>query len=255
MRPPLLSCVCAIVSGLFALGCSADAAKVEARDVLRLSHCPEDSTCDLWADGRSIVTVQACLAPEVTEPAPDLTANFTLSAGQWVNAPDPTDPTKMQIKLSDKGCELPSFITGTIAEVVRIDAEFLGFAAQDYVELQPALLDSMEIVPMPPRLDPGPSNEVQLAVSVRAKGIGKPSNGTRVSFSVADQMPQNAAVLFYPQKTIVDPETGEAGTTVEILGSVESVKVRVTATPPERDDGMPVTSISEDLPLQVIPPI
>lgn len=254
MRSPLLSCVSAILGGLFALGCS-DEAKVKADHVLRLSHCPKGSTCDLWADGRSIVTVEACLAPEVTEPAPDLMANFTLSAGQWVNATDPTDPTKLQLGLSDKGCELPSFITGTIAEVIRIDAELFGFAVQDYVELSAAPLGSMEIVPMPPRLDPGPSNEVQLTVSVLAKGIGKPSTGTRVSFSVADQTPKEAAVLFYPQRTLVDPATGVAGTTVEILGAVESVKIRVTATPPERDDGMPVTSITEDLPLQVVPPI
>jgi hypothetical protein len=252
MRPWVLSCVCAAFAGLFALGCR-DAAVVEASEVLRLSQCPKDSRCERVADGRSIVTVEVCLAPEVTEPAADLMANLTLSSGRWVSAQDPTDPTKLSVGLSGKGCELPSFIAGTTAEVVRIDAELLGFSVQDYVRLEPAPLSSLEVIPMPPRLLAEPSNEVQLSVSVRANGTGRPSSGTRVSFSVTDRKPESAEILFYPQKTIVDSATGTAETTVEILGDVQSVLIRVTATPPEGDDGAQVTSISEDIPLQVVP--
>ncbi len=234
--------------GLF--GCGATPS-VEPEDVLTLSVCPDDAgPCRQVANGRSTVTVGVCV-PESVETRPlDLQATLRLPAGnRWTNPSDAANPTTLSLPLSSLRCGYPSFITSTTAGPMRIDAQIGTVVVSKYLELSPAVIDVVEIVPGAAM--PAAGSEDTLTVSVRAVDNGIPSAGTKVSFEVSQVLPAGESAFVYPGSAILDASTNTASAKVTIGAKATLVKVTVTATPPDDASGDPVVSVKAEISLPV----
>jgi hypothetical protein len=200
---------------------------VGVEEVLELSACPEGSVCQKVADGRSRVTVLACIPESVRTPRADAQLTLTLSAGRW-EGQDATSRT-VSASVQNERCFSPTFITGTDLARVRVDAEVQGFRKFIEVELRPAPLTELELVPSP--LRPRAGQEAQLQVRVRAANSGTPTLGTLVAFSVEDVEPATGQAFISPASTQVDA-TGVALGRLVLSSEVTRLTVRVRASPP-----------------------
>lgn len=204
-----------------------DVSTVEVDAVLELSECPEGSVCEKVADGRSRVTVRACIPESVRTPRADARLNVTLSAGRW-EGQDASVRT-VSAPIQNARCFTPTFITSTDPARVRVDAEVQGFRKFIELELQPAPLAELELIPSPLRLRAG--QEAQLQVRVRAANGGTPTQGTVVAFSVEDVEPATAQAVVSPASTQVDA-TGAALGRLLLSSEVTRFTVWLRATPP-----------------------
>jgi len=204
-----------------------DVPTIGVDEVLELSECPGDSVCEKVADGRSRVTVQACIPESVRTPRTDARLSLTLSAGRW-EGQDASIRT-VSATIQNERCFSPAFITSTDLARVRVDAEVQGFRKFIELELQPAQLTELELIPAPLRLQAGQENQLQ--VRVRAANGGTPTQGTVVSFSVEGVEPGTAQAVISPASTPVDA-TGAALGRLLLSSEVTRFSVGVRATPP-----------------------
>jgi hypothetical protein len=208
-------------------GCGADLAFVPPEEVLALTLCPEGASCETVADGRSRVTVEACVPASVRTPRADARMSLTLSAGRWEGQDSTARTVSASIKTDP--CFRPTLVTGTSLSTLRIDAELQGVRQFIEVPLDPATLTAVELVPAP--LQPQGGQETQLQVQVRAANGGLPTQGTRVAFEVVGVEPATAKVGLWPDQTELDAKGQALGRLLPARG-VTKLTVRVLALPP-----------------------
>lgn len=217
--------------GLLALGmlasCGTDLAFVPPEEVLQLSACPEGSRCEKVADGRSRITVEACVPEGVHTPRADAQITLTLSSGSWEGQDASTRTVSASIKTDP--CFRPTVVTSTDPGTLRVDAELQGVRQFIEIPLQPATLTAVELVPSP--LQPRAGQETQLQVQVRAANEGLPTRGTRVEFQVESTEPAAAQVGLWPDQTELDAQGKAVARLLPSLG-VTKVTLRVRAIPP-----------------------
>lgn len=236
------------VVALMALaGCGTDLAFVPPEEVLEISACPEGTSCEKVADGRSRITVQACVPESVQTPRADAQITLTLSAGQWEGLDASTRTVSASIKTDP--CFSPTLVTTTALTTVRVDAELQGVRRFIEIPLQPATLTALELVPAP--LQPTAGQETQLQVQVRAAKEGLPTQGTRVSFEVVGVEPATALVSLWPDQTDLDSQGKALGRLLPSPG-VTQVTLRLRAIPP--DAPSPVPTLERTFTLNVAPP-
>lgn len=226
--------VTALGLGLALAACDgSDVPTVDVDQVLDfLAECPEGTVCDKVADGRSLVTVRACIKDTVVPPRIDAQLNLTLSAGRW-EGQDATTRT-VSASIQQDPCFTRRFITGTELSRVRVEAEVKGFRKSIELQLQPAPLTEIELVPAPLQLKAGQENQLQ--VRVRAQNAGTPTVGTMVAFSVEDVEPATGSAVVWPATTQVDT-TGAALGRLLLSSDVTRLTVRVKATSPDAGAG------------------
>ncbi len=230
------------------LGCL-ESETVTASDVVVLASCPAGFPCDEIADGRSVVTVQACVPEKAGDLAKDLKAVFRLSEGQWLNGASGAAAGEIQLDVGVDRCATPSFRTGTGLGPVRIDATIAGEIATEFVPLAPARIETLELAPQPVPFVVGGSN--RLTVTARSAGGGKPSQGTELGFAVTGSAPPGGAFVF-PENAAVDAN-GAAATSVLVVTGTTSVTLAVTATPPLALDGTLAAPLSAEVTVRVGP--
>lgn len=216
--------------GLVALCCAcggSDVPTVGVDEVLELSACPEGSVCERVADGRSRVTVRACIPESVRTPRADASLSLTLSSGRW-EGQDASVRT-VSAPIQNARCFTPTFITSTDLARTRVDAEVQGFRKFIELELQPAPLTELELIPSSLRLRAGQENPLE--VRVRAANGGSPTQGTVVAFSIEDVEPATEQAVIFPTSTQVDT-TGAALGRLLLSSEVTRLTVRLRATPP-----------------------
>ncbi|WP_224363383.1 hypothetical protein [Hyalangium versicolor] len=208
-------------------GCGADLDFVPPEEVLVLSACPEGSRCEKVADGRSRITVEACVPDSVDTPRADAQVTLTLSSGSW----EGLDATARAVSASIKTdpCFRPTIVTSTALTTLRVDAELVGVRQFIEIPLQAAPLTALELVPAP--LQPRAGQETQLQVSVRAANGGLPTQGTRVVFAIESAEPATAQVGLWPDQTELDTRGQVVARLLPSLG-VTQVNLRVQAFPP-----------------------
>jgi hypothetical protein len=226
-----------------------DTTTIVAADVIVLDVCPDGAPCARVADGRSVMTVRACVPEAVTDRKTGLTAALHVSSGRWSAPSDPTRPGDLTVPLDADRCASPAYVTGTTLDPVRIDATADGLRASAFVEdLQAAPLTSLEVTPSPKVL-PAAGGEVSLAVIVRAASGGTPTDGTTVAFAIVDSTPPGAAAFVYPEEVRADGT--KASATLALDEAVGAITVRVTATPPAREGEPAGAAVSTDVVMKV----
>lgn len=223
-----------LVLGLVALGAcdGSEVPAVEVDQVLELSECPEGSVCQKVADGRSRVTLRACIPESVRAPRQDARLSLTLSSGRW-EGQDAASRT-VSASIQNSRCFTPAFITSTDPTRVRVDAEVEGFRTFIEIALEPAPLVDIELLPAPLVLRAGQENQLQ--VQVRAANGGTPTQGTLLSFSVEGVEPSTGQAVIWPASTLLDAQGAALGRLL-LSSEVTRLTVRLRATTPEGGTG------------------
>lgn len=222
-----------LIASCLAISSCADTTTIESDDVIRLEVCPEGTPCEQVADGRSTVTVRACVPADVLDRKKGLKATLHTSSGRWAAPSDPTRVQDHEVTLDADRCATMALITGTTLDPMRVDASVEGLRASAFIEgLTAATPDGLEVVPSP-KLLPSDGGEVGLSVVVRVKKGGQPTVGTKVRFTIVETTPGDAAAFVYPDEVVV--EDGKAVGMVALPDAVSELTVRVTATPPARE--------------------
>ena len=228
-------------------GCGTDLAFVPPEQVLEISACPEGASCEKVADGRSRITVEACVPESVHTPRADAQLTLTLSAGQWEGQAASARTVSASIKTDP--CFRPTLVTPSALTTIRVDAELKGVRQFIEIPLQPATLTALDLVPSP--LQPKAGQETQLQVQVSAANDGLPTLGTRVSFEVVGVEPAAAQVSLWPDQTEVDAQGKALGRMLPSTG-VTKVTLRLRAIPP--GPASPVPTLERTFTLNVAPP-
>ncbi|WP_224240905.1 hypothetical protein [Hyalangium gracile] len=228
-------------------GCGTELAFVPPEEVLVLSACPEGSRCERVADGRSRITVEACVPESVRTPRADAQVTLTLSAGSWEGLDGATRTVSASIRTDP--CFRPTLVTSTELRTLRVDAELKGVRRFLEIPLQPAALEAVELIPGP--LQPRGGQESQLQVQVRATNEGLPTQGTRVVFQVEGIEPARAQVALWPDQTELDAQ-GRVVARLLPSQEVTQVTLRVQAIPPGTSTSVP--PIERTFTLNVTPP-
>ncbi|MFL5349737.1 MAG: hypothetical protein ACJ8AT_33485 [Hyalangium sp.] len=228
-------------------GCGTDLAFVPPEQVLALTACPEGASCEEVADGRSRITVEACVPESVHTPRADAQITLTLSAGQWEGQAASARTVSASIKTDP--CFRPTLVTTTALTTIRVDAELKGVRQFIEIPLQPATLTALELVPGP--LQPRAGQETQLQIQVRAANGGLPTQGTRVSFEVMSVEPATGQVSLWPDQTEVDGQ-GKALGRMLPSPEVTRLNLRIRAIPPGALSSVP--TLERTFTLNVAPP-
>jgi hypothetical protein len=228
-------------------GCGADLAFVPPEEVLELTPCPQGASCEQVADGRSRITLQACVPESVHTPRADAQVTLTLSAGRWEGQDASARTVSASVKTDP--CFRPTLVTTTALTTIRVDAELKGVRRFIEIPLQPATLTALELVPSP--LQPKAGQEAQLQVQVRAANEGLPTQGTRVAFEVVGVEPATAQVSLWPDQTELDAQGRALG---RLLPSPDVTKLmlRIRAIPPGASSSVP--TLERTFTLGVAPP-
>jgi hypothetical protein len=215
-------------------GCGADLAFVDPEQVLQLTACPEGASCEKVADGRSRITVEACVPESVHTPRADALMSLTLSAGQWEGMTAAVRTVTASIKTDP--CFRPTLVTGTSLSTLRIDAELQGVRRFIEIPMQPATLAAVDLVPAP--LQPKAGQETQLQVQVQAANDGQPTLGTRVEFEVTSVEPATASVAIWPSQIELDTQ-GKALGRLLPSSAVTKLTLEVRAVAPGAASSVP----------------
>jgi hypothetical protein len=216
---------------LVAVGC-AKSETVHASDVITVVACPDaggGGACQKFADGASLITVEACIPDSVMPLASGLTATLLASAGTWQNAPDKTQPGTFTASLSGNRCTRPTLIAPTNVLSVRVDAQLAGYTSSTTIDLAPAILRTVELTAQPPFIS-ADTDQILIRAVVRADGLGAPTAGTFVAFDVTP-LPGTVYAAAFPSTSVID-SSSSAQTTVIVAPNLKSVTVTATATGP-----------------------
>jgi hypothetical protein len=211
-----------------------------ASDVIALTVCPEGGRCERVADGASVVSVRVCVPDAVSVRAEKLEATLRTTAGTWLTASPGTETT---VALSANRCGDVLLQTPRSAGPTQITGELSGFTVEETVSLQGAPVTAIEVLPTPLQLDG--TGTLSVVATLRSGALGRPSEGTQVSFAVVSTDPSRAASVF-PLATLATPE-GQAQATVVTGKDVSSLTIRVTATPPATSESPEPASTSVEL--------
>lgn len=220
-------------------------------EVLTAHACPSGYPCALYANGASLVTVEGCLAENVSHPRADLAVEFRLTAGTWSD-PKPANPTDASIRVPlTARCAQALFRApydpGKVHVVAQLaDANgLMAYAQPIELLMRPQPLDALKLT-TPLGYLPVSAGTLPLTAQLFSK-LGRASNGTRVEFRVDTWFPTTATPRFIPDRA--DVTGGVDPTTVFVPDSADSVTIIAIATPPtgEDDAGAPAASVSAQL--------
>jgi hypothetical protein len=153
-----------------------------------------------------------------------LNAKLTVAGASWLRSSD----TSFERLLDPDGCTRAELVAPRTLGRVHVWAEIEGFEKEIEIGLRPAVVE--DLLPRTSgQLTPGTTSQIQLTVST-VVDTGFPSAGTRISF-VANPVPSGSAYLTN-EEVILDATMNSATTTIIAGGSLESLIVDMTATPP-----------------------
>ncbi|MDI1442477.1 hypothetical protein [Polyangium sp. 6x1] len=144
-RIPLLSL--SSLGALFSLSSCSAPDPIVTTDIFTWRLCSDVSQkealtpCALNADGKSLGTVEICLADGIEAPATTIPFELRLSSGKWAVGADATNPTLFKGDLGRGGCLRPAFQTTTTPGLVRIDATALSFTDTKYATIAEVPID------------------------------------------------------------------------------------------------------------------
>lgn len=220
---------------------------ITAEHVFALSACPANFICEKFADGRSRVTVEACVNEEV-ETRADEKITLTLPFGRWEG--EEATVRSITRSIQEDRCTRPSFITSEDYTKVRVDAELVGFSRTLDIELQPASIVGVELSGVPLPLKAGQQSQLHLRADARNQGT--PTRGTSLRIT-ASATPDTAQVGVWPEKSFLDG-TGTASIQLLTTSDATEVAVHVVVLPPETDLGPAQPLFEQTLRLPVEPP-
>lgn len=220
-------------------GCGGD----DEEHNVSLRVCPDG--CRPIADGRTVVPVEVCTDVPPEELAP-VEVKVRVSSGRWLNPTDPATSSTYTTTLTTDNCARPAFVTGTEVTVARVDATLAGIGMSANVQFLPAPIGIVECVPSPALLKAGEQNSVQLRATVRGQGGAKPSQGTRVAFSITAVEPERGAAEIYPSSVVIDND-GVVTATLVTGAAVTSATVHYVASPPEVEGEPPLPDVEGDV--------
>jgi hypothetical protein len=218
--------------GLF-VACQA-APDVTSAEVLTATACPSGYPCTKFANGVSLVTVEGCVADDVSHPRADLSVDFRLTAGSWID-PKPANASDSSVRVPVSArCARATFRTPLEPGSVHVQAQLadasglLPYEQPIEIAIEPEPLDGLQLSSALGYL-PAAAGTMTLTAQLFGK-LGRPSNGTRVEFQIVSASPNAALPRLVPARA--DVSGGVDPTTLLVPDTAESITIRAIATPP-----------------------
>lgn len=203
-------------------------------DVLTASACPSGYPCSRFANGISLVTVEGCVADDVSHPRADLSVDFRLTAGTWIDPkPASAGDSSVRVPVSAR-CARATFRTSFEPGSVHVQAQLadaaglMPFERPIELAIEPEIIDGMQLT-SPLGYLPAAAGTMSLTAQLFGK-LGRPSNGTRVEFQIVSVSPNAALPRLIPARA--DVSGGVDPTTLLVPDTADSITIRAIATPP-----------------------
>jgi hypothetical protein len=240
-----------VAAAFFGASCAKNQ-DIQPSDVITVAACPDGGECQLYADGASLITVEACVPDSVTTLASPLAVTLLASGGTWQNPPDKTQTNVYTASLSGNRCTRPTLIAPPNVLAVRVDATLAGYSSSTVINLAPASLRTIELSAQPAFIAPGMS-QVSIRAVVRATGLGSPTTGTVVSFN-ASIVPNTGFVEVMPPNSVIDQNfsvqtmalIGPSTTALTVTAIAIGPTVPGQPPPPSTTNALTITVLSPD---------
>lgn len=245
------SLLCAVFA--CAAACADSPESYTSDEVVIIKPCslPGDD-CRAVADGHGPLTII------VSTPVPERVAPFDVqlrtSAGKWLSPTDPTSALTYKASLVATGQFSATLVPPVVPGLIRLDATLLAVSASPvYVALDAAPLGGIDLVATPVALVPSQANTIAVSAKVRGQKQGRPSEGTGVAFTVTSVLPTGAFAAILAASSVID--ANDSATASLMSGpTVQSVVIKVVATPPTVAGFTALPSTSQSLGLSVAAP-
>jgi hypothetical protein len=203
-------------------------------EVLTASACPSGYPCSKFANGVSLVTVEGCVADDVSHPRADLSVDFRLTAGAWIDPkPASANDSSVRVPVSAR-CARATFRAPYEPGSVHVQAQLadstglLPYERPIEIPIEPEVLDGLQLT-APLGYLPAAAGTMTLTAQLFGK-LGRPSNGTRVEFQIVSVSPNAALPRLIPARA--DVSGGVDPTTLLVPDTADSITIRAIATPP-----------------------